>query len=129
MTVNGFRQASEVKAWSSVYIYISHTQTYKHTNIYTHTHTPTEALNSVQISNGVLHFMKVNIVAAEYSDGKREGVTTSERYSPVTVYLAQKYAGPTFSARAQKRGDRGGRSGGKLCRNTFCSHDATNIVV
>jgi hypothetical protein len=72
--------------------------------------------------------MKVNIAAAEHSDGKREGVTISERYSPVTVYLAQKYAGPTFSARAQKRGDRGGRSGGKLCRNTFCSHDATNIV-
>ena len=40
--------------------------------------------------------MKVNTTAAERSDGKREGVTINERYSPVTVYLAQKYAGPTF---------------------------------
>jgi hypothetical protein len=72
--------------------------------------------------------MNVNITATEHSDGKR-GVTINERYSRVTVYLAQKYAGPTFSARAKHRADRGERSDGKLYRKTFCSPDTTNIVV
>lgn len=105
-------------------VYLSYAHTY--TRARTHTHQG--ALKCVQISNAALHFMHVNITAAEHSDGKR-GVTINESYSPVTVYLAQKYAGPTFSARAQHRGNRGGRSGGKLYRNTFCSLDATNIVV
>ena len=126
MIVNGFRKASEVKACS---VSLSLSLSLSHTHTHTHTHKRQEALNSVQTSNAVLQFMKVNITAAEHSDGKREGVTINERYSPVTVYLAQKYASPTFSARAQKRGNGGGRSGGKLCTNTFCSYDATNIVV
>jgi len=129
MTVNGFRQASEVKAWNSVSLALSLSLTHTHTHTRARARARQEALNSVQISNAVLQFMKVNITAAEHSDGKREGVTIIERYSPVTVYLAQKYAGPTFSTTAQKRGDRGARSDGKLCRNTFCSHDAINIVV
>jgi hypothetical protein len=119
MTVNGFRKASEVKVWSTRSLSLTHT----------HTHTRRGALKSVQISIAVLHFAQVNITSAEHSEGSREGATINERYSPVTVYLAQKYAGPTFSARAQQRGDRGVRFGSKLYRNTFCSSEATNIVV
>jgi hypothetical protein len=92
MTVNGFRQASEVKVWSSVSLSHKHTQTQNthtntqnthntHTHTYTHTHARQEALNILQISSAVLHFMKVNITAAEHSDGKREGVTINESYS------------------------------------------------
>lgn len=62
----------------------------------------------------MLFFIRANITPAEDSDGNRVCATINERYSPVTVYLAHKYVGPTFSERAAQRGDREGRYEGKL---------------